>query len=65
MSGLTQDELEDNNSYNPIDRLFADKAPTFGHSAHNELHPQLVPGRRIAGLIALLAALSLVTAALG
>ncbi len=33
MSGLTQSELEHNNSYNPIDTLFRDQAPTFGHSA--------------------------------
>lgn len=47
MSGLTQGELEDNNSYNPIDTLFADKAPTFGHSGlsrHDYLN-RIVAGR--------------------
>ena len=47
MSGLTQGELEYNNSYNPIDTLFADKAPTFGHSAlsrHDYLN-RIVAGR--------------------
>jgi len=47
MSGLTQSELEHNNSYNPIDTLFANHAPTFGHSAlsRHDYLARIVAGR--------------------
>jgi len=47
MSGLTQSELEDNNTYNPIDTLFGDEAPAFGHSAlsRHEYLSRIVAGR--------------------
>jgi len=47
MSGLTQSELEDNDTYNPIDTLFGDEAPTSGHSAlsRHEYLAKIVAGR--------------------
>lgn len=47
MFGLTQGELEDNNTYNPIDALFAAQAPTFGHSdlSRHDYLTRVVSGR--------------------
>jgi len=47
MSGLTQSELERNNSYNPVDTMFGDEAPAFGHSDLNrhDYVTRIVAGR--------------------
>lgn len=47
MSGLTQGELEDNNSYNPIDTFFNTQAPTFNPSdlRRHDYLTRIVTGR--------------------
>ena len=47
MSGLTQAELEDDNSYNPIDTMFGAGPPRFGHSdlSRRDYLNRIVAGR--------------------